>query len=125
MISYMLNSVVSKYDDEDTIQPEILDMLHNEIKDALFSKISDMLDAIFSDNLDEWLRLLMIDQPKQDQLQYYENIRLLILKVSKMKSKVTLDNIDDVAKMILQTTELKQELAKLVGTLVSQVHGQS
>lgn len=75
--------MLSKYDKD--IQPEVLSMLKTEIKDALFSKISDMLDALFSDNLDEWLRLLMIEEPTEIQLQYFEGIRTLILKTSKLK----------------------------------------
>lgn len=94
-------------------------MLKSEIKEALFSKISDMLEALFTDDLDEWLRLLMIEEPREDHIEYFENIRKQIIKTSKLKNKVTLDNIDDIAKVILQTTELKQELAKLVATLGS------
>lgn len=98
LISFMLNSIVSKYDEE--MQPEMFNMLQGEIKEALFSKINDMLEALFTDNLDEWLRLLMIESPNQPQLDYYEQIRDLILKTSKLKHKVTLDNIDDIAKMV-------------------------
>ena len=109
--------MLSKYDKE--IKPEILNMLKSEIKEALFSKISDMLDSLFNEDIDEWLRLLMIEEPTEDQIEYFENIRKQISKTSKLRNKVTLDNIDDIAKMILQTTELKQELAKLVATLGS------
>ena len=94
-------------------------MLKSEIKEALFSKIGDMLDALFNEDIDEWLRLLMIEEPTEDQIEYFEGIRNQISKTSKLRSKMTLDNIDDIAKMILQTTELKQELAKLVATLGS------
>lgn len=114
--------MISKYEEE--IQPDIVTMLKSEIKDALFSKISDMLDSLFTNNLEEWLRLLMIEEPDEEQIQYFDSIRSLILRTSTLKSKITLDHIDDIAKMILQTTELKQELAKLVATLVSQVHEQ-
>lgn len=96
----MLNSIVAKYDEE--MQPEMFNMLQGEIKEALFSKINDMLEALFTDNLDEWLRLLMIESPNQAQLDYYEQIRDLIVKTSKLKNKVTLDNIDDIAKMVSQ-----------------------
>jgi len=99
LISYMLNSVVSKYDEE--LQPEMLTMLQNEIKEALFSKIRDMIEAVFQDNLDEWLRLLIIEEPNKEQLEYYEEIRILVMNTSKLKNKVTLDNIDDVAKMLI------------------------
>ena len=99
-------------------------MLKNEIKEALFSKIGEMLDSLFTDNIDDWLTLLMIENPVQDQIQYFEEVRLLIIKTSKLRHKVTLDNIDDIAKKILQTKELKQELGKLVATLVAQVKSQ-
>ena len=115
--------MLEKY--ESKIQPEIVSVLKSEIKDALFSKIGDMLDALFTDNLEEWLRLLMIENPTEDQIQYFDNIRSSVLRTSQLKDKITLDHIDDIAKMILQTTELKQELAKLVATLVSQVQNQS
>lgn len=100
-------------------------MLKNEIKEALFSKIGEMLDALFTDNVDDWFRLLLIEDPVQDQLDHFEEVRQLIIKTNKLRHKVTLDNIDDIAKKILQTKELKQELGKLVATLVSQVKNQS
>ena len=123
LISYMLKTVVERYETE--IEPEMMEMLQEEIKNALFSKISDILDALFNDNLEEWLGLLMIEQPNDSQLQYYERCRKQILQTDKLGDKITLDHIDDIAKMILQTTELKQELAKLINTLVSNVQGEN
>ena len=67
---------MSKYEGE--IQPEILNMLKDEIKDALNTKISDLLKALFNNNVDEWLRLLMIENPVPEQIEYFEEIRLLI-----------------------------------------------
>lgn len=98
LITFMLNSVVAKY--STPIAAEMLEMLQSEIKEALFSKISDMLDAIFTDNIDEWLRLLMIDEPDQDQINYYEKIRDQVHKTGQLRGKITLDNIDDIAKMV-------------------------
>lgn len=123
LISFMLESVLANYDD--TIQTEILNMLKEEIKDALFTKITDMLKALHENNVDEWLRLLMIEDPTQQQVDYFDEVRDLIVKTSKLGDKITLDNIDDIAKKILQTKELKLELGKLVATLIEQVKNQS
>jgi flagellar biosynthesis GTPase FlhF len=99
LISFMLKSILSKYKEE--MQPQMMTILQAEIKESLFSKISDMLDAIFSDNLDEWLRLLMIEKANQDQLDYFEKIRRVLIKTCKLKNEITLDNIDDIAKMVI------------------------
>ena len=74
--NYYILKVLSKYEGE--IQPEILNMLKDEIKDALNTKISDLLKALFNNNVDEWLRLLMIENPVPEQIEYFEEIRLLI-----------------------------------------------
>jgi hypothetical protein len=42
----------------------------------------------------------MIDQPDDAQLSYYEKCRKYIISTSKLGDKVTLDNIDDIAKMV-------------------------
>ncbi|CAI2359702.1 unnamed protein product [Moneuplotes crassus] len=119
LISYMLKTVVSRY--EEPMEEEMMSMLESEIKEALFSKISDLINSLFNDSLEEWLELLMIHEPNETQLNYYEKCRDEILQTSQLGDQLTLDNIDDIAKMVLQTTELKQELAKLINTLVSQV----
>lgn len=42
----------------------------------------------------------MIDQPDDVQLSYYEKCRKLIISTSKLGEKITLDNVDDIAKMV-------------------------
>ena len=42
----------------------------------------------------------MIEQPNDTQLSYYEECRKAITATAKLGDRLTLDNIDDIAKMV-------------------------
>ncbi|CDW71616.1 UNKNOWN [Stylonychia lemnae] len=124
VISFML----SHYSEE--LSKEVLDIIKEEIRNVLSNKIKLLLDAAFSQSENQWVKLLMISQYTEEHRRQFQ---LLILKIKEsvtntihdmgkggLNVQMRFEDLEDLAKMILHVNELKQELAKLVGSLTLQ-----
>ena len=90
--------MLSSYSD---LEGEVLELIQEEIRGVLAAKIESLVTALFENDIEQWLKLLLIDRPTEEQLLYVDKIDGLI-RHGVDKDEINIDDVDEIAKTILQ-----------------------
>ena len=82
------------------LEGEILDLIQEEIRSVLAAKIESLVTALFENDIEQWLKLLLIDRPTEEQLLYVDKIDGLI-RQGVDKDEININDVDEIAKTIL------------------------
>ena len=125
-VNQVISFMLSHYSED--LSKEVLDMIKEEIRTVLSSKLKLLLDSALSNNYAQWCTLLNSKQG-QEQMQQFEEVRTRVREVVQGSALSGGTNepvlggeeaMDEVAKALLHMQELKQELARLVSSLIMQ-----
>lgn len=82
------------------LEGEVLDLIQEEIRSVLAAKIESLVTALFENDIEQWLKLLLIDRPTEEQLLYVDKIDGLI-RQGVDKDEININDVDEIAKTIL------------------------
>ena len=85
---------------------ELLQEIGENLYNMLLKKVDDLLDALFRNDKMRWLACLMIeDDPDDEQLNYIENLQMLVRQLQhSAKESIPYNEVDKLSVLILEVS---------------------
>jgi hypothetical protein len=96
------------------LTPSQLQVLKAKALEFLVSRMKALIEAAFGGNKLKWLELLGVGTGQREALSHVEQLQKKIREASRQS---TSEDVDSICKWVLQTTELRTEMGKLLSKL--------
>ena len=110
----LVNSFFSIFLDQ---HPEVVKSLKEEAQDLLKIKMRELIEAVCDCDKRRWLDSLGTSD--RDSLKIAENIQKKLREVMRRGSEISMEEIEQICKSILQASYLRKYISDLLGALVN------